>query len=247
MPFYADTRENILRYIQQNKLMVGDKLPVEMQLSADLGIGRLTLREALNALKEDGIVYSVQGKGTFIAVDINDHISNSLNYNLSVTEMIEYAGHTAGVLDFKKNLCVADSHLAKMLRVEEGSDILVCSRVRTADGKRVVYSVDYLAPSVTAAFLQLKDNNVSLYKFFEDSCGITVGNGTAELEPIVCDAFLAGVFSYQQGGPLMLLKQLVCSMQGEPLLWSTEYLRPDCFHFFINRKRATGLRNNKNT
>lgn len=237
MTSYVETRNNIISYIKKNKLCVGSRLPPEAQLSVELGVGRLTLREALNSLKNDGIIYSVQGRGTFISVDV-DHITDTLNNNFSVTEMIEHSGYKAGVVDFTKELYKADAELAKRLRVDEGSDVLVCSRVRTADDKKVVYSVDYLSPLVSTAFLQLKEQDLSLYNFFEDTCGVMIGNGVAEVMPTLSDAFLSKMLDIEVNSPILELHQLVCSVQGEPLIWAKEYFLPNYFKFYINRRRG---------
>jgi GntR family transcriptional regulator len=85
----------------------GDRLPSETELSEQLGVSRLTLREAINTLKHEGLVYSVQGKGTFVACNI-EQISDTLNNNLGITEMIEASGYRPGVGNFEKKLVKAD-------------------------------------------------------------------------------------------------------------------------------------------
>ncbi len=57
------------RIISANILQVGDKLPNENELSAELGISRTTLREAIRFLVARGILEVQRGKGTFIAQD----------------------------------------------------------------------------------------------------------------------------------------------------------------------------------
>ena len=88
---YIATRQKLLKYIKTNNMKVGDRLPSENELSSMLGVSRLTLREAINTLKHVGVVYSVQGKGTFVSCNL-DQISDTLNTNLGVTEMIEASG-----------------------------------------------------------------------------------------------------------------------------------------------------------
>ena len=80
MPAYRSSSKKILKYIEENKLKRGDRLPAETELAETLQIGRLTLREAMNALKQEGVIYSIQGKGTFVSCDYSI-IANSLNLN----------------------------------------------------------------------------------------------------------------------------------------------------------------------
>ena len=72
---YENVKAGILEYIKNNHLKSGDQLPTEKELSEYLEVGRLSLREGLNALKSEGIILSVRGKGTFVACS-SDHIAD---------------------------------------------------------------------------------------------------------------------------------------------------------------------------
>lgn len=58
--------ERLKEYILRNNLKPGSLLPTESELSAQLGVGRSTIREAKALLKNAGILESRQGKGTVI-------------------------------------------------------------------------------------------------------------------------------------------------------------------------------------
>jgi len=234
---YITTKEKIVNFIKKNKLNIGDKLPPESELCKILGISRLTLREAVNALKNEGMINSVQGKGTYISGNI-DNIANTLNNNLGITEMIISSGHEPGVSHFEKKLVKANKNIAEKIGVEEGADVLVLKRIRTADGKAVVYSMDYFTPNMTAKFLGVTDENVSIYSFMEDVCECKIGSGVAEIEPVVAEEWLAEMLEIDAGQPVLMIKQVVTDMQGEPMLYAEEYLRPDSFKLLINRRRA---------
>lgn len=236
MPSYILAKKKIVQYIKENDFKSGDRLDSEEALSKRLGISRLLLREAMNTLKNDGIVYSIQGKGTFVAGDA-DHISNTLNFNTSISEMIESVGCVPGVKAFSKELRKTDEMLAKRFNMAEGSDILLLSRVRTADGKPVVHSTDYIAPVLTGHLMHVVDENFSLYDFIENYCHIPIRTSEAEIFPAVCSKEMAELLDYKIGAPLLGLHQLVMNISGEPLIWAEEYLRPDCFRFYINRNR----------
>lgn len=233
---YVSAKKKILKYIKSENLLAGDRLPTEKELSEQLDISRLTLREALTALKNEGIVYAVQGRGTFVACDYN-HISDTLNINYGVTEMIEMAGYKPGVQSFEKKLIKADEQIAQQLNVQPGSDVLMCSRIRTADGTPVVYSEDYITPQLTPQFLGVIDENISLYRFFEEECGLTLGTSMTELIPTVADKHLSGMMEIPLYSPLLELRARVVSTFGETLTYAIEYLRPDKFKFIVSRGR----------
>lgn len=233
---YVSAKKKILQFIKTKNLQAGDQLPTELELSEQLDISRLTLREAMNALKSEGLIHSVQGKGTFVACNY-DHIADSLNVNYSVTEMIEVAGYKPGVAMFEKKLITADACIAKQLNVQAGTDVLMCSRIRLADDAPVVYSRDYLAPRLATEFLGVTDETMSLYSFIEDTCGIKLGVCLTELIPTVADEALSKMLDVPVGAPLMKFRVNVNDVFGVPLVYASEYFRPDKFKFVVSRGR----------
>ncbi len=236
MVAYIATKHKLQKYITNNQMKAGDQLPSEVELSKLLGISRLTLREAINALKHEGLIYSVQGKGTFIACDM-DQISDTLNNNFGVTEMIEASGYKPGVSYFEKKLIKGDKNITKKLGVDEGTDLLMCKRVRTADGIPVVLSEDYLSPRLTTEFLSITDENISLYRVVEETCGMKMGLSLSEIEPVVSNKVLAELLEMKKGMPLLFIKNTINDSYGSPLIFAEEYLNPIKFKFLIHRWR----------
>jgi len=233
---YVKAKQQIIKYIKSNQLGVGDKLPAESQLSDMLGISRLTLREGLNALRHEGIVASRQGKGTYVACNI-EQIANTLNNNLGITEMLETFGYKPGVGFFEKRLVKADKQLSEALKVDENTDLIMCRRIRTADGKPVVLSEDYLAPALSQDFLAITDENVSIYNFLEEIVKIDIGIAIAELKPVIADEYLAKKLETEVGHPLFEMKVVVNDNLGEVIVFAKEYFLPESFKFIVHRSR----------
>lgn len=56
----------IMKYIQDNDLTDGDKLPTEQQLSNELHVSRVSIQQGIKRLEKDGFVYRIQGSGTYV-------------------------------------------------------------------------------------------------------------------------------------------------------------------------------------
>lgn len=65
---YQQCYQAILHYIAAQHMKEGDKLPTEQQLTEMLKVSRITIRRAVSALEENGIVRKVQGSGTFLTL-----------------------------------------------------------------------------------------------------------------------------------------------------------------------------------
>lgn len=76
--------EQIIRFIQENQLQRGDRLPNERLLESQLGVSRSTIREAMRSLSSRGIVVIRQGSGTYIASSpgvVEDPLGMQFKYN----------------------------------------------------------------------------------------------------------------------------------------------------------------------
>src|SRR5262245_42612745 len=61
--------ERIAREIRSGRLQPGARLPTEQELRSALGVSRTVVREAIAALKSEGLVVTRQGSGAFVAAD----------------------------------------------------------------------------------------------------------------------------------------------------------------------------------
>ncbi len=63
---YLDVYDKILKLINEGVYPVGSKLPAELELSKMMNVSRMTLRQALSLLQEDGYIVTIHGQGNFI-------------------------------------------------------------------------------------------------------------------------------------------------------------------------------------
>lgn len=87
----------IRRLIELGKLAPGERLPSEKELSEAFGVGRSSVREALQALEHLGLIQSRQGIGRFLSPDAQA-LCSSLNWNMvlehaPVFELMEAREH----------------------------------------------------------------------------------------------------------------------------------------------------------
>ena len=97
-PLYAQVRESLLKHITENALVPGTFLPPERALAAMLGVNRLTLKRALDDLKQQGIISQRQGRGTVICDPQNTCPIVGILGNVQETNFISQ-DYYAGVLE----------------------------------------------------------------------------------------------------------------------------------------------------
>lgn len=65
-PLYVQIKEYVLKQIQNGSLQEGDRVPSESELARCFSVSRITSRQALTELVNDGYLYRIRGKGTFV-------------------------------------------------------------------------------------------------------------------------------------------------------------------------------------
>ena len=115
VPLYRQAQEHLKQYIETAGLSPGDALPAEGALAEQLGMSRLSLREATKSLESLGIVEARRGEGVFVREFSFDPILENLPYSFSAS---------GGSLH----------HLFQVrLAMESGLSGLLVSRIRPAD------------------------------------------------------------------------------------------------------------------
>lgn len=68
-PLYKQIKEYVLNHIEQSVWQANDKIPSENELAGQFKVSRITIKNALQELIEEGLIYRIQGKGTFVSQD----------------------------------------------------------------------------------------------------------------------------------------------------------------------------------
>jgi GntR family transcriptional regulator len=233
----SQVRQRLRILISTGLYPPGSRLPNEEELSETLGVSRTTLREALQALAEEGLILRRHGQGTFV----NRHpqqVQGSLDRNLDISELIRASGHLPGTRDIVIQTMPASTHVATQLSLAPADEVLAIERVRLADQRPVVFSIDFLPTAlVQTVNYELTDlYSGSLYDFLVQRLGLTIHHGLAQLRPVLAEVWLAQKLGLSPGVPLLYIEQVDYTQEQRPVLFSQGYHVPDAFEFVLYRR-----------
>ncbi len=133
--------DEIEQSIAQGTFKAGTRLPAETEIAERFGVNRHTVRRAIAALAERGLVRAERGSGTYIEAD---RIAYPIRRRTRFSEIIGGAGHAVGGRLIASGIEKADSEIAKRLKLKPGAPVIRMERIRQADGVPIVTSTTWL-------------------------------------------------------------------------------------------------------
>lgn len=227
----SETRDLVLDLIEQ--LDVGEAIPSERQLSADLGVSRLTVRAALDDLAREGYLVRRRGAGTFVS---EPKIAQELTMT-SFTDDMRRRGMRPASRTLELRVSPAGARLGRLLRVSPSEPVVVASRLRLADGESMAIETLHVreghVPGLTAKDLEEQ----SFYELLRDRYGIVIVGGEQTIEPTVTDEDESAALGVPLHSPAFRFERITHSQTGEIVEFVESIYRGDRYRLVTSLSR----------
>ncbi|SHK75539.1 GntR family transcriptional regulator [Clostridium cavendishii DSM 21758] len=230
IPVYYQLKEDVKRKINQGVWKVGQCIDSERELSENYGVSRMTIRQALGELVQEGILVREKGKGTFVCepkVKQQDMMSFS--------EMINKSG---------RNLVTKVLSFVKISTPEEFQDIFrfeqlyKIDRLRIVDDEVVANEIVYI-PCDYCGYLDEEILKGSLYKLLEEF-GYKIAYSESALQAILTEDKHKILFNTQENIPLLKSFSKTFTENGKILFLEESIYRSDKFILEVNISMREG-------
>jgi Transcriptional regulators len=137
-PVYLTIVEDIKQKINSGQLKPSDTVPSENSLCKEYGASRMTVRKGLAILANDGYIYSIPGKGSFVRKpELNKYTIyyNEMNNSINTVDQSRL---------LEVNIIMPDKKLAEELQTTINKNVIVIRRLFYTEGKPVAYDLKYL-------------------------------------------------------------------------------------------------------
>lgn len=188
-------------------------LPSDAQLCREFGVSRMTARNAVQRLVQDGLVYRLPGRGTFVA-DYGSHRHAGSLANFS--DEIRRSGRTPGSRLLERGIRPATAGSAARLRLQPEADVVIVSRLRLADEEPVAIEHAVLridaAPALLGADLRTGSLHAALV-----GAGLIPTSGRATISAASSAKEEAEMLDVPNGWPLLVERRVILDQGGVPL------------------------------
>ncbi|MGL4607069.1 MAG: GntR family transcriptional regulator [Eubacteriaceae bacterium] len=229
VPLYFQLKNILEDYIKTEHTNYEEPIPTEMEISEAFGVSRPTVRQAINALVVEGLLYRLKSKGTFVN---RPKIHQNFLMNIeSFNEEMKKKGliPSTTVLDFSEE--IADKSTALALQIPENSKILILERCRKADDVSIVHVTTYMPWEKCKSLLSQDFSIESLYHLLENTLGYKIQYATRQLEAIIASPVIAKTLDVPKGSPIQYIETLTYLNDDSPIEYSKAYYRGDRSQF----------------
>ena len=182
IPYYFQLYSGITQKIDNNIFKDGDKLPNEMDICKDLGISRITVRQAFKELETSGYVFRERGRGTFVMKKIESH---ALERFSSIVDELKKEGVKIKGEIIENLVMVPDEKMKQVLNLDPEEQILYVKRLVYADGSPFFTTKVYIPYSLTGKISKkiLTDN--SFMEIITGIYNLKIIHSKSVLEPVI--------------------------------------------------------------
>jgi GntR family transcriptional regulator len=222
VPLYRQVQDGIEDLIRSNPPAA--ELPLsDAHLAEQFGVSRITVRRAVDELVDAGILYRIQGVGTFVR-------PRKLREKLTLTSFLDEWTQKTGRFDvrvaaFEKVL--ADTELGGRLNVRSGTELVYVQRLRFQKKALVVVDDRYMPADCCRRLTRQDITTSSLVDYLRNREKIALARGEMEIEARGADQREARIFGIKRGSPILVRRMTFVTKSGEPMLTGVSTYRAD--------------------
>ncbi|GHO77869.1 GntR family transcriptional regulator [Ktedonobacter sp. SOSP1-85] len=225
VPKYYQVKESISNQITNGTWTPGMLIPSETELESTFSVSRITVRRAISELTHEGKLFTIQGKGTFVAKPKLPE--RFVHHAFGIYEDLRRQGVELTTTVVRQEPQPASKEVASMLGLLPGEEVQVLARVRSVEDERLLVSTTYI-PKVLCPDLDTVDlASTSLYHVLRTRYNLEIARGVRSLEAVAAGQWEARLLEIALGSPLLLLDSIGYLADGRAFEYSRTFHRGD--------------------
>jgi GntR family transcriptional regulator len=191
----------------------GDAMPSDAELCQEFGVSRMTARNAMQRLAQEGIVQRIPGRGTFVAEQPVHRQAGSL---ISFSDEMRRRGRRPSSKVIRRRARAGGVAETGPLGLAAGAEVVELLRLRLADAEPIAIEDSVFAASLAAVLLAADLETGSLFDALVGAGRVPTA-GRASLAARAAGAADARRLAIPKGSPLLVERRLIVDQAGRPL------------------------------
>ncbi len=231
VPIYIQIHDQLKQQIETGKWRVGDRLPSERDLAKTFQVSRMTLRQAIQTLADEGILERKIGSGTYVA---SSKVQEAMVGTTSFTDIILSQGRTPSSKTVSYVITKPSSSEMEKLQLDKDSDILKMERIRYADGVPISFEVTSVPHHFVAAFSKSEITR-SLYSVLAEKGNLHIARASQTISAMLASEKIADYLQISKGDAVLRLRQISYLTGDVPFEYVRSQYVGNRFEFYLEK------------
>jgi GntR family transcriptional regulator len=234
-PKYFIIRDWLTDRILGGHFARGEQLPSEHELMEQFSVSRVTARQALNGLREFGLIESRRGKGYFVRqLTAVQQLGRLEGFGEMMAPLgVETKNDVIELLEIP----ATDKDLIKALQLRPGELVTRIARLRLAGGIAMSLDVSYFPVDIGRRLAILDLGRTDIFSLLEDRLNIELSYADLHIVVVPADEQQARLLGVAAGGPVIRICRLTRDVNGKPIDYEFLYSRIDMLQFKLRITR----------
>ncbi len=235
VPLYTQIKEVLRSRIFNGTYQCHEQMPSESELTKIFGVSRITVRQALDHLQKEGLIFKIHGKGTYVS---KPKIFQNLGKLQGFGEAMSGMGYEIVSQVIGKKIVPADKTVCLKLDVNEGELVYEIRRVRYLNSAPLSLDVTYIPKMVGERLIKEDLAHRDIFLILENDYGYSLGQADLQIESILADDVLSALLNVEEGAPILRIERLTFTTDNQPLDFEYLYYRGDALQYRLRIERA---------
>lgn len=235
-PMYFQIQAQLLKMIRSGRLLPGDALPSEEEVSRACGVSRMTARHALQSLKSQGFASRHKGQGTFVS---QPRVEKDIMHLSGFTAEMRALGLHPSSQVLSAEMTPAPAEVASRLRIEVEGPVFQLRRLRCADGLPVAVEDVWISREQFPGVDKIDFSSASLYRTLRERYGIRLSRADEVLEARSATSREAELLKIPRRSSVLAISRTLWSTDGKPVETAHSVYRGDRYRAVLSIPATT--------
>ena len=231
VPVYIQIHNAIRADIEASKWRVGDRIPSERDLAVTFKVSRMTLRQAIQTLVDEGILERRVGSGTYVA---NQKVQEKMSGVTSFTDLMQAQGKVPSSKTVSYHVAQPTSSEVEKLKLAPAEQVLRMERIRYADKVPISFETAAVPYDLVKGFTK-KEMTASFYHTLEKKGGYVLGGAQQTVSAMLASERISEYLAIKRGDAILRLRQVSFLKDGTPFEYVRTQYVGERFEFYLER------------
>lgn len=234
-PLYEQIKAILRSRVLDGTYKPHEQLPSESEMMTAFNVSRITVRQALNDLQNEGLVFRIHGKGTFVS---KPKAFQDLGRLQGFGEAMRKMGYETFARVVSMRTVVPSAQVQERLHLSKRAKVTELQRIRFLNREPISLDVTYLPADIGARLAKEDLASRDVFVILENDYGMSLGHADLQIGSTLADERLAGQLQVEEGSPVLVIERTTHTTDGKPIDYEHLYYRGDAFQYKVRVDRA---------